>query len=348
MRSRERVAILALLAALALGCASAPTSPPDWLPDPVAVGENPFGAWIEVQCGTKRGEMEIHGELLAVDRTHVYVLRPDDMRAVAIDSVREARVTWYNSHGGAVVGATVIGTFMTISNGAFLVFTAPMWMIGGTLAAHSQYHEPVLESPDRGWDEIRPFARFPQGLPPGFVPGPATVVEVVTEPVIEPEPPPTPLPSRQHTEGGTQWGFAMGVGATSYPGTDDSGLGFVMGVNIGSKWATAGVRMAVSGRDDENSSPVAGAAGEATVLDLGLLLGVRAGFGRFELAARAGPAVWGFGVEDFVDFNASFAAQGELFVYPWRTVGIGTIVAYNDNDVLDFYQVTIGIAFGPR
>jgi len=106
--------------------------------------------------------------------------------------------------------------------------------------------------------------------------------------------------------------------------------------------------MAVSGRDDPNDPRVPAATGQATIFDLGLLLGARVGFGRFELAARAGPAVWGFGVEDFVDFRPSFAAQGELFAYPWRNVGIGTVVAYNDNDLLDFYMVTVGIAVGPR
>jgi hypothetical protein len=270
------------------------------------------------------------------------------VRAIPIDSVREARVTWYDSHGGSVAGLAALGALTTISNGAFLVFTAPMWMIGGTVAAHSQYHAPVVKSPQQAWDEIRPFARFPQGLPAGFVPTAPVFAETVSEPVVEPEPPPPPPPSRAHTEGGTQWGFALGMGASRYPGTEDSGLGFVMGLNVGSKWATAGVRMAVSGRDNENSSGVAEAIGETKVLDLGLLLGARVGFGRFELAARAGPAVWGFGVGDFVDFNASFAAQGELFVYPWRSVGIGTVVAYNDNDMLDFYIVTIGIAIGPR
>lgn len=345
MRNHSWIALLALIAALGVGCASAPTSPPDWLPDPDDVGNDTRGGWIEVEYDSKRGKMEIHGELLALDSLHVYLLQGDGMRSVPFKAVREARLTWYDSHGGAVAGLAALGTLSTLSNGAFLIFTAPMWMLGGTIAAHKQFHAPVVS---HSWNEMRPFARFPQGLPPNFVPSTLIVAETVKEPVVEPEPPPPPLPSRQHTEGGTKWGFALGGGAAHYPGTDDSGIGLVMGVNVGSKWATAGVRMAVSERDDAGNPAIPEAIGESTILDLGLLLGLRAGFGRFELAARAGPAVWGFGVEDFVDFHASFAAQAELFVYPWRNVGIGTIVAYNDNDLLDFYMVTIGIAVGPR
>jgi len=241
-----------------------------------------------------------------------------------------------------------MGALSTLSNGYLLVFTAPLWMIGGTIAAHSQYHAPIVKTPNEEWERVRPYARFPQGLPPGFVPSAPVVAQTVTEPVVEPEPPPpTPMPSRQPSEGGTQWGSAVGVGSTRFLGSNDSGLGYVVGLNVGSKWATAGVRFAATSRDEHNPD-VPAALGASTVLDLGLLLGARVGFGRFELAARAGPAVWGFKLADFLDFDASFAAQGELFVYPWRNVGIGTIVAYNDNDLLDFYIVTIGIAVGPR
>ena len=347
MQNHKCAALLVLVALSALGCASAPTAPPDWLPDPKAVGSDEHGGWIEMECTTNFGKAEMHGELLAVDNERVYVLLGDAMRSIPIDSVREARLTWYDSHGGAVAGLAALGALSTVSNGVYLVITAPLWMIGGTIAAHSQFHAPVVKTPKKAWDEVRPFARFPQGLPPSFVASTPTIAATVPEPVLEPEPtPPPPLPPR--TEGGTRWGFAVAGGATRYPDSDDSGLGVVIGLNVSNKWATGGLRMAVSGRDDPYNPHVPAADGESTLLDLGLLLGVRAEFGRFELAARAGPAVWGFGVEDFVDFSASFAAQGELFIYPWQNVGIGTIVAYNDNDFLDFYMVTIGIAVGPR
>ncbi len=348
MRSRNGIALLALAAVLALGCASAPTSPPDWLPEADEAGTHEFGGWIEVKCEPKRGGLAIHGELLAIDSARVYVLRGDGMRSVPLDSVREARLTWFHSHGEAVGGIAALATLATISHGYFLVFTAPIWMIFGSVAAHDQYHESVVKTKPQAWAELRPYARFPQGLPPGFVPTAPVTTHIVKEPAVEIAPPPPPLPSRRLTEGGTHWGFAAGGGATHYIDTNGSGLGLVMGMNAANKWATAGVRMAVCGRDDPNDPRVPAASGQTTFFDLGLLLGARVGFGRFELAARAGPAVWGFGVEDFVDLRASFAAQGELFAYPWRNVGIGTIVAYNDNDLLDFYMVTIGIAIGPR
>lgn len=339
MRSREVLAILALIAATVCGCASAPTSPPDWLPDPDEVRSSPHGGWIEVDFATTRGVEQIDGELLAIQNERVFVLIGDAVRSAPIDSVRNARLTWYDSHGGGVAGLTVLGTVSTISNGFFLVFTAPMWMIGGSVAANSRYHDPILKSPEHSWDEIRPYARFPQGIPPGFMPtAPPVVAKTVVEPGVEPEPPPPP--AQRRTSGGTQFGFAIGGGVAKYSDDYNSGMGALIGINISSKWATAGVRMTVGGGDVFN--------GESQVMDLGLLLGVRARFHALALALRAGPAVWGFNVGDFVDFHGSFAAQGELVVYPWSNVGIGALVAYNDNEFIDYTVVTLGIAIGPR
>ncbi len=345
MRSRECIAILALIAATAMGCASAPTSPPDWLPDANEVLSNPHGGWIELDRATSRGIEKVDGELLAVQKGHVYVLNGDAVRSAPIDSVRGARLTWYDSNGSSVVALAVFGTLSTISNGAFLVFTAPMWMIGGTIAANSRYHDPIIQSPEHSWDEIRWYARFPQGLPPGFVPNaPPLIAKTVTEPGVEPEPPPAPVPPR--TSGGTQFGFAIGGGVAKYTNDYNSGAGALIGINVSNKWATVGVRMAIGGGDVFFETP--NVIGEGQVMDLGLLIGVRGRFHALAGALRAGPAVWGFHVGDFADFNASFAAQAELVVYPWRHVGIGALVAYNDNEFIDFTIATLGIVIGPR
>jgi hypothetical protein len=98
-----------------------------------------------------------------------------------------------------------------------------MWMIFGSVAAHNQFHEPVVKVKQHAWSELRPYARFPQGLPPGFVPTAPIATHIVKEPVVEiATPPPPPLPSRRLTEGGTHWGFAAGGGATHFTGTNDS------------------------------------------------------------------------------------------------------------------------------
>lgn len=64
------------------------------------------------------------------------------------------------------------GTISTISNGYYLIFTAPFWLLTGIPAtvgesSRDRYDE---ENPDSSfWISIQKFARFPQGLPEDIV-----------------------------------------------------------------------------------------------------------------------------------------------------------------------------------
>ena len=58
------------------------------------------------------------------------------------------------------------GSLLTISNGLLLVFTFPLWLIGGTVASVSRSYDPVFTYPGTPLTEFAPYARYPQGLPP--------------------------------------------------------------------------------------------------------------------------------------------------------------------------------------
>jgi hypothetical protein len=347
MRGREYAAVLVLFACGVCGCASAPPTPKDWLPDPSEVPSSPWGGWIEITLIKPHDEVVIDGELLAIENQSVYVLRGDAIRSVPIDSVGEARVVYYDSHAGEIAAGTVIGTVATISNGALLILTAPMWIVGGSVATNARAGEPILEASDDGWDGIVPYARFPQGLPPDFVPraAPPVVEPVVHEPeppVVEPvvhEPEPPVAQPRAIDWERAKAGFCMGLGVTRAESA--SGPGVILGLNVGKKWVTGGVRFSWGDPSYEFLE-------DTTVLDLGLLLGVRFRYRSLQAAVRAGPAAWGFTIGDLADFDGSLAVQGELFVYFSRSTGLGAVVAWNENDTVDFYTVTLGFATGPR
>ncbi len=341
MRSRKGIASLlfAWACAGAFGCASAPPPPPDWLPSPEETQSSPFGGWVEIEHHSPRGELRFSGELLAVQDERVYILQGDAVKSVPIDSVTKAKLTWYDSQAGGVAAGAVLGTVTTLSNGFYLVFTAPMWIIGGSVATHQRSRDPIIATPKQAWSEFVPYARFPQGLPADFVPrAPAPVTEPV---VAEPAPVETPVtpPARAHTE----WGLAFGVGAAH--NLDQNDIAMVLGLNVSKKWVSAGVRFSLGDRDPflESGEPD----GDA-VFDLGFMIGVRGKFRGLQMAARAGPAAWGLDLGDLEDVRSSFAAQGELFFYPFQNVGFGTMVAYNANSYRDYTIVTLGIAFGPR
>lgn len=174
-----RRVVLVLVGTLALGagaCAKRPVlnrstplgDPVDELPP---VGEVPVHGFRVTVDAVER---PVRGELLAVDRASVWVLEErDDGRArpVAIPrrDVRSVGVEALPS-GGAVTGAwSAAGTLSTLSHGAFLIFSAPVWAGVGIATGVDEGVSNDLHVRRRSLDELYQYARFPAGLPEGFL-----------------------------------------------------------------------------------------------------------------------------------------------------------------------------------
>jgi hypothetical protein len=163
---RTRLAVAgACLAAAVAGCARSP-APAGAVPWPAGAEADPYGAWIQVE--RQGGGGVVAGELLAVDPDTVFVLTWDGaVRGVPLDSVREATIAWYRGHATDLAAWTVVGTISTISNGVFLLLTAPMWLIAGSAATAAESRAPLVRVPTRAdWTTARMYARYPAGLPP--------------------------------------------------------------------------------------------------------------------------------------------------------------------------------------
>jgi hypothetical protein len=156
--------LASVLAGGTLACAQNP-APRGWLVPAREAQADPYGAWIVVS--RLGGGPDVGGEFLAVQRDSVFVLLADgEVRTVPLDSVLHARIVFYDAQWGGLAIWTTLGSLSTISNGAFLVFTFPLWVIGGSLATAGQSHAP-LHRVDRAGDLglFRMYARFPGGLP---------------------------------------------------------------------------------------------------------------------------------------------------------------------------------------
>ena len=163
--TRRRLLPLALLLA---GCAANP-APRDFLPDAKGAGGSVRGGWIELQLYTDR---EVEGELLGVSADSVWLGEYASPLAFPLVDVRRATLTAYDPGSGMVAGLMLLGTLSTASNGMLAVFTAPMWLIGGSLAAAAQSRVPRYELDPDDWRDFVPFARFPAGMPARVAPPP--------------------------------------------------------------------------------------------------------------------------------------------------------------------------------
>lgn len=147
------------------GCASN-TAPGGWLPKPAEAQSSAYGGWIELTHD--QPERRTDGELIAVSADSVWVLSGSQGFVIPTARVKKGKLTAYAAQQGGLSTWVVLGTISTLSNGAFLLFTAPMWLIGGPLAVGGESHAPERKHPPLSWLELAPFARFPQGLPQGI------------------------------------------------------------------------------------------------------------------------------------------------------------------------------------
>ena len=167
MTRRSLAAVLTLV--FATGCASAPKK------------LSPYGRSVTVVTTGERGKVK--GELLAVGQDRLWVREKEGVTEVALPEVQEIKVkrhgfgghaalTWALA-GGLVTGGAMAGACASADGGncgVVALVTAGAWLLVGALAA------PAMESSSQDRftrpvpDQVRPYARLPQGLPEGVDP----------------------------------------------------------------------------------------------------------------------------------------------------------------------------------
>lgn len=167
-RHMAKVALLVIVTTLLHGCATA-------RPAPSVLGR-------EVKVLARADGPKIQGELLVVDADRVVVLAKDGIHDVATAQIRQIRVRRHSFDGGkawpwTLVGALVSGVGLaaacsTVDDagdcGAAGIAGAVPWLLFGGLAALSAERTAFLPFDAGQPDQLRPFARYPQGLPPEF------------------------------------------------------------------------------------------------------------------------------------------------------------------------------------
>lgn len=154
---------LTFLSALFFGCA-AQHSPHGWLDSPHDIQTGTYGGWLRLETKTT---MKISGELIAISSDSIFVAN-ETLHAFSLSDIESARLEAYDAEIEHIGGWLILGSVSSISNGILILFTGPMWILGGGTATILRSYEPIFEYPDYDWSSLQMFARFPQGLPPGI------------------------------------------------------------------------------------------------------------------------------------------------------------------------------------
>jgi hypothetical protein len=174
MRSVDVARAATFVAAVAISACASTSAPPTFLPEPKEAETLARGGWVELSIDTPGGPRLASGELLAVTVDSVWIAaRPDSASTspgfvVARRAIREGKVTWYKADPSGIATASFLGTLSTISNGWLLILTAPTWVITGSIAGPAYTREPVVSLSPNNRRDLRPYARFPAGMPKGL------------------------------------------------------------------------------------------------------------------------------------------------------------------------------------
>lgn len=154
---------------LLIGCAAS-NAPSNYLPATTEIPQNPYGGWITIIAAPDSSMPDDNwlmygGEFIASEDSVIYVLY-DTLYAIPKQKITNSLLE-LDEKNTTIYGLWVVGgSLLTISNGAYAVFTLPLWLVAGIPAASGESIRDRYEAeyPDENyWEEIKVFARFPQG-----------------------------------------------------------------------------------------------------------------------------------------------------------------------------------------
>ena len=148
-----------------VGCSST-GAPKGWLAPAQQAALDPFGAWIKIEPGIEGPFLA--GEFVGVSIDSVFVLGVSGLQGVAKVDIERAKIAHFDSQFDQPGGWVGLWTFSTLSHGWYLVLSAPVWILAGSLSVGAHSRTPLEHYPRDDWESLRFYARFPQGVPEGL------------------------------------------------------------------------------------------------------------------------------------------------------------------------------------
>lgn len=176
MRDAIKAVPLMIVALLCAGCATGTHS--------ISVRGRP----TDITHVSAAGSSTVEGELIAVDEGRVWILEKSGLSELPRAEIARMRVQRHELTGRrgmqwAALGALLTGGALAVSCASvsggcsgILPAVAVPWLVTGLLAKPSLDASSRMTLAGPRLDEARPYARFPQGLPPRFVGPPAPSV----------------------------------------------------------------------------------------------------------------------------------------------------------------------------
>jgi len=109
----------------------------------------------------------VSGELLAVAPGKLFILNESGVSEVPVLAVKRMQLEIFKEKKVAGIWA-FLGTLSTASHGVGLIVSAPIWIVSGIVLAAAESAAGLMRFDGPPPEDIRKYARFPQGLPEGI------------------------------------------------------------------------------------------------------------------------------------------------------------------------------------
>jgi len=137
--------------------------PGGWVPTIEKAKYEVYGAWTVVNQRESRNE----GELIAAENSMIYLLTSEGLIQIPVSEITSLTIVPYKENKTAAL-VSILGFVSTLSHGGWLIISAPIWLISGILNARTESASGILNRDTININELKKFARFPQGIPAGI------------------------------------------------------------------------------------------------------------------------------------------------------------------------------------
>lgn len=150
-------------------------SPPQYYIKRKAIQYDPYGSWVNVEYRDANNILAVFGgELLSIERDTIFLLDlSSNLHTFPIAKVTNAYALLHRPVANdKQLSWAAGGLLFSITNGPFIIFTGPAWIVAGTTALikGDVMTENYRNLDEHEWEDLAKFGRFPKGIPPSVNP----------------------------------------------------------------------------------------------------------------------------------------------------------------------------------
>lgn len=141
---------------------------PTYLPSYKKIDINPFGSFIIVN---KTNRQHVYGELIAVDSNRIILLADINKKCLTIN---RNEIKYFSLQYAKIDNWTgPLFTLLSLTHGVVIPITLPINIASTTSNPfkYTHYSNDTFNKKSKrniSYDQLKMFARFPQGIPPGI------------------------------------------------------------------------------------------------------------------------------------------------------------------------------------